>query len=91
LAIPYGKPLHRTGATYNFAAPSNATASRPVGHWNTFGIEATSQKYSVALNDVKVISEFTGSRRIEGYIGIQNHDIDSHISFKNIKIKETKV
>jgi hypothetical protein len=23
-----------------------------------------------------------------GYIGIQNHDIDSHVSFKNIRIKE---
>jgi hypothetical protein len=27
----------------------------------------------------------------EGYIGIQNHDADSHVSFKNIRIKDKKV
>ena len=32
--------------------------------------------------------EFTDNRNTEGYIGIQNHDADSHVSFKNIMIKE---
>jgi Domain of Unknown Function (DUF1080) len=46
LAMPDGNPLHKTGAIYNFAAPSNTeSASKPVGQWNTFGIEATGQKY----------------------------------------------
>jgi hypothetical protein len=89
LAMPDGNPLHKTGAIYNFAAPSNAAlASKPVGQWNTFGIEVTGQKYRVTLNGEKVIPEFTGNRNIEGYIGIQNHDADSHVSFKNIRIKE---
>jgi hypothetical protein len=44
LAMPDGNPLHKTGAIYNFAAPSNANASKPVGQWNTFEIEATGQK-----------------------------------------------
>ncbi|MFL6356806.1 MAG: DUF1080 domain-containing protein [Nitrososphaeraceae archaeon] len=87
LAMPDGNPLHKTGAIYNFAAPSNPQ-SKLISEWNTFEIEATSQKYSIILNGEKVIPEFTGNRLIEGYIGIQNHDADSHVSFKNIRIKE---
>ena len=87
LAMPDGNPVHKTGAIYNFAAPSNS-ALKPVGEWNTFEIKAINQKYSVILNGENVISEFTGNRLTEGYIGIQNHDADSHVSFKNIRIKE---
>ena len=87
LAVPDGNPLHKTGAIYNFAAPSNQR-SKPIGEWNTFEIEATNQKYSVILNGEKVIPEFIGNRLTEGYIGVQNHDTDSHVSFKNIRIKE---
>ncbi|HZD82733.1 MAG TPA: DUF1080 domain-containing protein [Nitrososphaeraceae archaeon] len=87
LAMPDGNPVHKTGAIYNFAAPSNL-GSKPVGKWNTFEIEATNQKYNVILNGKKVISEFIGNRLIEGYIGIQNHDADSHVSFKSIRIRE---
>jgi hypothetical protein len=88
MAMPDDNPLQKTGAIYNFAAPSNAAASKPVGQWNTFEIEVTGQKYSVTLNGEKVMPEFTGNRSTEGYIGIQNHDADSHVSFKNIRIKE---
>jgi hypothetical protein len=87
LAMPDGNSIHKTGAIYSFAAPSNPR-SKPVREWNTFEIEAINQKYSVILNDEKVISEFTGNRLTEGYIGIQNHDPDSHVSFKNIRIKQ---
>ncbi|MFL6397786.1 MAG: DUF1080 domain-containing protein [Nitrososphaeraceae archaeon] len=90
MAMPDGNPLHKTGAIYNFAAPSNAAASKPVGQWNTFEIEVTGQKYSITLNGEKAIPEFTGNRNTR-YIGIQNHDADSHVSFKNIMIKEKKV
>ena len=93
LAMPDGNPIHKTGAIYNFAAPSNnniplASPSKPVGEWNTFEIEAINQKYSVILNGKKVIPEFIGNRLTEGYIGIQNHDADSHVSFKSIRIRE---
>jgi hypothetical protein len=89
MAKPVGNPLHKTGAIYNFAAPSNTeAASKPVGQWNTFEIDVTGQKYSVRLNGEIIIPEFTGNRNTEGYIGIQNHDANSHVSFKNIRIKE---
>ena len=87
LALPDGDPVHKTGAIYNFVAPSKP-GSKPVGGWNTFEIEASNQKYGVILNGKRVISEFIGNRLTEGYIGIQNHDADSHVSFKNIMIKE---
>jgi hypothetical protein len=87
LAMPDGNPVRKTGAINNFAAPSNP-GSKPVDEWNTFEIKATNQKYSVILNGEKLISEFIGNRLTEGYIGIQNHDADSHVSFKNIRIKE---
>jgi Domain of Unknown Function (DUF1080) len=90
LAMPDGNPLHKTGAIYNFVAPLNHR-SKPVGEWNTFEVEVTGQKYSVMLNGEKIIPEFTGNRNTEGYIGIQNHDADSHVSFKNIRIKEKKI
>ena len=60
------------------------------GQWNTFEIEVTAQKYIVMLNDEIVIPEFTGNRNTEGYIGIQNHDAHSHVSFKNIRIREKR-
>jgi hypothetical protein len=43
------------------------------------------------LNGKKVIPEFTGNRLTVGYIGIQNHHTGSHVSFKNIRIKEKKM
>jgi hypothetical protein len=93
LATPDGNPIHKTGAIYNYASPSDnnippSSPSKPIGEWNTFEIEATNQKYNVILNGKKVISEFIGNRLTEGYIGIQNHDADSHVSFKNIRIRE---
>jgi hypothetical protein len=87
--MPDDNPLHKTGAIYNFAAPLNLRSKR-VGEWNTFEIEVTGQKYNVTLNGEIVIPEFTGNRNTEGYIGIQNHDADSHVSFKNIRIREKR-
>jgi hypothetical protein len=56
MAMQDGNPLHKTGAIYNFAAPSNAAvASKPVGQWNTFEIEVIGQKYRVMLNGEKVM------------------------------------
>ena len=80
LAQPDGKLIHQTGAIYGFAT------SKSVGEWNTFRIEAIDQKYIVILNDIQV-TEFIGNRSLEGYIGLQNHDSTSKVSFRNIRIK----
>ena len=62
-------------------------ASNKPGEWNIFEIQAIGQNYTVVLNDTR-ITEFTGSRQLEGYLGLQNHDVSSRVSFGTIAIKE---
>lgn len=87
LAQPDGKPIHGTGAIYEFAAPS-IMSSKSTRQWNSLQIMAEEQKYTVAANDIIVISNFTGNRSLEGYIGLQNHDDRSKVFFRNIIVKE---
>ena len=89
LAMPDGNPIHQTGAVYGFAAPSfsKQIASKEAGQWNTFEINVVDQSYTVILNNI-LITEFIGNRLLQGYIGLQNHDSKSKISFRNISIKE---
>ena len=81
-----GNATHRTGAIYNFAPPS-IFASKEPGQWNTFQIHAIGQNYTVILNNKKV-TEFIGNRQLEGYIGLQNHDVKSTVCFRKVAIKE---
>lgn len=87
LAQPDGKPIHGTGAIYEIAAPSIMN-SKPTRQWNSLQIKAENQKYSVTVNGIVVISNFTGSRSLEGYIGLQNHDNRSKVFFRNIRVGE---
>ena len=81
-----GNAMHKTGAIYGFAAPSRYPATKP-GEWNWFDIHAVGQNYVVILNNIR-ITEFTGSRRMDGYIGLQNHDTESTVCFGKVEIKE---
>lgn len=81
-----GNATHRTGAIYNFAPPSTYASNEP-GKWNIFEIYAVGHNYTVILNNTK-LTEFTGNRRLEGYIGLQNHDDSSRVSFGKIAINE---
>jgi len=81
-----GDPIHQTGAIYDFAAPSKVV-SKPPSQWNTMEIQALDQSYIVIINGQKV-TEFTGSRMTEGYVGLQAHDDKSKVSFRNIMVKE---
>ncbi len=81
-----GNATHNTGAIYGFAAPSRYSATKP-GKWNWFDIHVLGQNYLVSLNNIR-ITEFTGSRRIDGYIGLQNHDTDSRVWFRRVEIME---
>jgi hypothetical protein len=87
LAQPDGRLIHGTGAIYDFAIPSKIN-SKSIGKWNSLKIIAEKQKYKVIANGVTVISNFIGNRLLEGYIGLQNHDDKSKVSFRNIKAKE---
>ena len=74
-----------TGSTGGLFIPVRHCS--PPGSWNNFEIHAIGHRYAVILNEKKV-TEFTGSRLLEGYIGVQNHDADSRVAFRNIAIKE---
>lgn len=78
-------PLHRTGSIYTFSAPLK-DASKPAGEWNTYRIEVTGQRYQVYLNGEK-INDFFGERGREGYIGVQNHDTESKVWYRDIRVK----
>jgi hypothetical protein len=83
-----GNPIHQIGAIYDFAAPSKVV-SKPIGQWNTMEIQTQDQSYTVIINGQKV-TEFTGDRLKEGYIGLQAHDDKSKVSFRNIMVKEIR-
>ncbi|MGI8834651.1 MAG: 3-keto-disaccharide hydrolase [Nitrososphaeraceae archaeon] len=80
--------IHQTGAIYDFAAP-NKIVSKPPGQWNAIEIQVINQSYTVIMNGQKV-TEFTGNRLTEGYVGLQAHDDKSKVSFRNIMIKVIK-
>ena len=79
--------LFVTGAVYGLA-PARRVASLPVGEWNRFEIMALGPVISVRLNGELVVPEYQGDRRIEGYIGVQNHDEMSRVAFRNILVTE---
>jgi len=78
----------QTGSAYDqFAATK--LASKPAGEWNKYQITIVGQHYTVVLNGEKV-NEFDGARGVEGYIGLQNHDPISRVSFRSVKVREVK-
>jgi 3-keto-disaccharide hydrolase len=81
-------PLHLTGAIYKLA-PALKRASRQVGEWNTFVIEAQRHRLSVTLNG-ELVSSLTAdhTRPLQGHIGLQAHHSGSRVQFRNIRIRE---
>lgn len=84
-----GSPLHMTGAVYQLA-PATALASKPLGEWNTFEIEAAGSDIRVRLNG-QLVSHLTNNhgRPLKGHIGLQNHHPGSRVQFRNLLIKRT--
>ncbi|HXG92316.1 MAG TPA: DUF1080 domain-containing protein [Blastocatellia bacterium] len=80
--------MFQTGAIYSFH-PSTKLASKPAGQWNLYRITVAGQHYTVELNGEKV-NEFDGARGREGYIGLQNHDPTSLVSFRRVSVTEIK-
>ena len=77
-----------TGAIYGFHAPSSSASHAP-GEWNSYRIQVTGSEYAVWLNEV-LVNRFvsTDSRRsLEGYLGMQNHDADSTVEFRDIRVE----
>jgi hypothetical protein len=85
--------IHQTGAVYDAEAPSEL-ASLPAGEWNHFKITFQGNHIVVELNGKTVVDWEAEPRgkvadfATRGYIGLQNHDDDSPVYFKEIHVKE---
>lgn len=88
-----GEGVHKTGAVYD-AEPPSADAFNNTGEWNHMKITFHKNNIIVVLNGVKIIDWEAEPRgkvadfASEGYIGLQNHDPDTKVYFRNIYIKE---
>lgn len=84
---------HVTGSVYDVKAPTGRPAHR-TGEWNHFRISFVGEHISVELNGQRVLDwDATPGGKVKdfaarGYIGLQNHDRDSSVWFRNIRIKE---
>lgn len=90
-----GEGIHQTGAVYDAEAPTHP-ASNPTGEWNEMEITFQGDHIEVVLNGDKVVDwdaeprgkveDFAG----KGYVGLQNHDEESPVYFRNIYLKELR-
>ena len=88
-----GSGLSKTGAVYD-AEPPRGDAGKAVGEWNHYKVTFKGKNIKVELNGTQVVDwnaeprgkirDFAG----EGYIGLQNHDDNSTVYFKDIFVKE---
>jgi len=80
--LPATQPAHRL-------APALKRASRPIGDWNTFVIEAQGRHFSVTLSG-ELVSRLTAddSRPLRGHIGLQAHHPGARVQFRGIRIDE---
>ena len=46
-----------------------------------------SADFTASVNG-EVVNTFTGSRNLHGFFGLQNHDPNSHVHFRYVRIKE---
>ncbi|HEY7914999.1 MAG TPA: DUF1080 domain-containing protein [Blastocatellia bacterium] len=79
---------YNTGSVYDFS-PAMRIASKLAGEWNRYEITVIGQRYTIKLNG-ELVNEFEGSRAPEGYIGLQNHDLISRVSYRRVRVREVK-
>ena len=93
--------FHYTGTLYSLTKPA-AKVGKPGPEWNTFEIILQGARTVVFVNGVKLTDytegdpvperifewePFRGPRPEYGYIGIQNHDEENVVFFKEISVK----
>ncbi len=92
--------FHKTGCIYSLST-ALAQAQKPPGEWNTMDIVMRGDIVEVMLNGT-LMTQFDpagplpdrafdyeperGPRPHEGYIGLQNHDGESAVSFREVSI-----
>ena len=84
-----GSAPHMSGAVYRLA-PALCRASRPLGEWNTFRIEARGAIVAVVLNGIETarLAHDVGRRR-SGYVALQCHHLGSRVQFRHLRVEPT--
>ncbi len=98
-----GDEWHRTGAIYSLSKAAGEWKQNPNGEWNTMEIVLKGKRTTVFLNGKKVneyvegqpvperkmwFEPVRGPRPDSGYIGIQNHDAQSRVYFREISVRQ---
>ncbi len=83
-----GDPKHRTGSIYDFQDSTSGPTGEP-GTWNHMEILAVGSRYEVRVNG-RTVNRFAGDRSPEGFVGLQNHDEASRVSFRNVRVVELR-
>ena len=81
-------PLNQTGAIRGYAPPSHIP-TKPIGEWNEMKVIARGYEYNVWINKEHVTTFFS-RKTMTGYIALQNHDENSSVWFRNIRVRELK-
>lgn len=87
------EPIHQTGAVYD-AEPPKEKAVKPTGEWNHYRISFIGDVITVELNGKQIVNWKAEPRgkikdfAKEGYVGLQNHDSDAKVNFRNIFVKD---
>lgn len=99
-----GDEWHSTGAIYSLSKVTSRQ-QKPKGEWNTMDIELRGPVTRISVNGV-LVNEFKegqpvperkqwfepirGPRPDSGYIGLQNHDRNSTVYFKEVSVRSLK-
>lgn len=83
-----GRPGERTGSVYSLQDAREAAPFEP-GRWNFMEVSAAGSAYEVRING-RGVNTFAGERSRSGHIGLQNHDAESIVRFRNIRVVELK-
>jgi hypothetical protein len=77
-------PKHRTGSIYSFKE-SAEPPTKPAGEWNHYEIQVAGQQYAIRING-RLVTEYAGERSLEGFVGLQNHDDASRVTFRSVRV-----
>lgn len=96
----HGDAWHRTGCLYSISKAKENVSAR-VNEWNTMLITLEGKRTRVSVNGV-LVTDFSegdpvppkaadheperGQRPHSGYIGLQNHDDEGHVHFREVSV-----
>lgn len=73
-----------SGSLYDVVAPAK-NMSKPAGEWNHVRIECRGRRIQVTMNGEAII-DYQTDRLTRGYLGLQNHDTNAVVRFRNLRL-----